>query len=308
MRVRRAYGSRLDEILERLAAAEERAFAAEFLAPMLRGGTVQVRIAGVVCRLAVSPHDFEGWGVFRPDSARTARLVRPARLSERRAYLDLLPLLRVIVCGRDHDRWLAIPAHRADARFRIEGLVPVRLVEEPQLFDVLLTRFDGAQCWYDGPEPRRDPATAAYLREALAQMVVPDQLDRPGLTAEERAAYLVNYAPRLQVELDLRRDRVEERLRAALAHAGAAFRGYQEHGDVYRVAYVVDGRRQVSVVSREDLSVQVAGICLSGQDRHFDLQSLVGVLREAESTGETVRIGHDGIPEDLYWDVHPAAP
>ncbi len=275
---------------------------------MIRRGTVQVRIAGVVCRLRVSPHDFEGWGVFRPDSARTARLVRPARLAERRGYLDLLPLLRVIVCMRERDRWLAIPAHRADARFRIEGLVPVRLVEEPQLFDVLLTRFDGAQCWYDEPEPRRDPATAAYLREALARLVDPDQLDRPGLSAEERAAYLVNYAPRLQAELDIRRDRVEERLRAALAHAGADFRGYQEHGDVYRVAYVVDGRRQVSVVSRNDLSVQVAGICLSGQDRHFDLQSMVGVLREAESTGTDVRVGHHGIPENAYWDVHPPAP
>jgi hypothetical protein len=308
MRVRRAYGSRLDEILERLAAAEERAFAAEFLAPILRGGTVQVRIAGVVCRLTVRPPDFEGWGVFRPDSARTARLVRPARLAERRGYLDMLPLLRVIVCEREQDRWLAIPAHRADARFRIEGLVPVRLVEEPRLFDVLLTRFDGAQCWYDGPEPRRDPATADYLREALARMVAPDQLSRPRLTPEEREAYLVNYAPRLQAELDCRRDRVEERLRAALAHAGAGFRGYQEHGDVYRVAYVVDGRRHVSVVSRDDLSVQVAGICLSGRDRHFDLQSMVGVLREAQDTGEAVRIGNDGIPEDVYWNVHPPTP
>ncbi len=44
----------LHETLERLAAAEERAFACEFLAPMLRGGVVQVRIAGVVCRFKVT--------------------------------------------------------------------------------------------------------------------------------------------------------------------------------------------------------------------------------------------------------------
>jgi hypothetical protein len=305
-----AASKRIRETLNRLAAAEERAFASEFLAPMLRGGVVQVRIAGVVCRLMVRPDDFEGWGVFRPVSPTTAELVRPARLSERRQYLELLPLLRMIVCLRDGDQWLALPAHRADTRFRIEGLVPVRLIEEPQLFEVIQTRFDGAQCWYDGPDTRRDPGTAAYLREALGRMVEPGQLDRPGLTPEEKEAYVVNYAPRLRAELEARRDRVEERLRAALAPAGAEFKDYQERGDVYRVGYEVDGRRHVSVVVQRDLSVQVAGICLSGQDRHFDLQSLVGVLREARGGGGFVRVGFEngGMPEQDYWDVHPPEP
>ena len=288
---------RLHDLLEALAAAEERAFAAEFLAPMTRGGTVQVRIAGIVCRLRVSPAEFEGWGVFGSTSATQARLVRPAGLQERRRYLDLLPLLRVIICLRDEGRWYGIPANRAVSRFGIEGLIPVRLVEEAEPFEVLLTRFDGAQCWYDGPDARRDPGMAAYLRESLARMVEPGQLDRPGLTAEERAAYLVGYGPRLLAEKESRRDRVEERLREALSHAGAEFRGYQEIADAYRVVYDVDGRRRVTVVARDDLSVQVAGICLSGKDRRFDLQSMVGVLREADTRGRVPMVGDDGIPE-----------
>ncbi len=302
--------NRLRETLERLAAAEERAFATEFLAPILRGGVVQVRIAGVICRLKVQPDPFEGWGVFRPTSPATAELVRPAGLAERRKYLDLLPVLRVVVCLREHDQWFAIPANRADARFRVDGLVPVRLIEEAQLFDVLLTRFDGGQCWYDEIDPRRDPGTAAYLRESLGRMIEPEQLSRSGLTAEERAAYVLNYAPRLQAEEEARRDRIEERLRAALSHAGAAFRGYQDRGDVYRVTYEVDGRRHSSVVARQDLSVQVAGICLSGEDHDFDLQSLVGVLRQAQEGGEAVRVGFEnaGMPEEDDWDAHPPAP
>ncbi len=112
-------------------------------------------------------------------------------------------------------------------------------------------------------------------------MVEPEQLNRPGLTVEERAAYIMNYAPRLEAEREASRNRVEERLRKALAHAGAELRDYHEQGDVYRITYEVDGRRHVSAVAQQDLSVQVAGICLSGQDRRFDLQSLVGVLREA---------------------------
>ena len=77
MGARRPSRERLREALGRLAVAEERAFTAEFLAPIVRGGTVQVRIAGVICGLKVTPADFEGWGVFRPTSAAEARLSVP---------------------------------------------------------------------------------------------------------------------------------------------------------------------------------------------------------------------------------------
>ena len=145
-------------------------------------------------------------------------------------------------------------------------MIPVRLIEEAQLFEVVQVRFDGAQAWFDGLDPRHDPGSSAYLREALAAMVAPNELKRPGLTAEERSAYAASYVPRLRAQLEDQRDRAEERIRAALIHAGAAFHDYQDRGDVYRVTYEVDGRRHISVVDRNDLSVQAAGICLSGED------------------------------------------
>jgi hypothetical protein len=284
---------RFKETFNRLAAAEAIALEGEFLAPVDRGGAVHVRIAGVVCRFNLNVADFEGWGVFKADSPSTAKLVRPARLAERRRYLDLFPLLRVIVCLRAGPHWLAIPAHRADTRFQLDGMIPVRLIEEAQLFEIVQVRFDGAQAWFDGPEPRADPGSSAYLREALAAMVAPDELNRPGLTAEERTAYAANYVPRLRAQLEAQRDRVEETIRAALIHAGAALRDYQDRGDVYRVTYLVDGRRHVSIVDRNDLTVQAAGICLNGEDRRFDLQSLVGVLRQASETGQVEQDGFE---------------
>jgi hypothetical protein len=296
----------LTDALSRLAAAEDQFLACEFLAPVIFGGTVQVRIAGVICTLRIQPAEFEGWGVFRPVSHSDARLVRQANLSERQLYLELFPLVRLIVAGRREEQWLALPAHRADSRFQIDGLIPVRLVEEVQLFEVIETRFDGSQFWYAAPDQRWDPAMASYLRQELGRLTPPEKLQRTGLTSEERTAYALNYWPRYEASEEARRSREELRLRGALAHAGAELKDYVERQDVYTVTYEVDGQRHVSAVAKKDLSVQVAGICLSGEDRKFDLHSLVGVIREGQGAG-LVRVGHEnrGMAEDQYWRVYP---
>jgi hypothetical protein len=239
--------------------------------------------------------------VFRPTSPATAALVRPATLAERRRYLELLPRRRVILCRSRTGLWEAWPAHQGDRRFGPPALVTVQLVEEAQVFDVVETRFDGLQAWFERADVRADPARAAYLREALSKDTPPDLLRRRGLTAEERAAYGLLFALR-QAAL---RDRSEDRLRAALAHAGAELAGYVERDDSYRVEYAVDGQRHVSVVNKDDLAIQLAGICLNGADGHFDLASLVGVLREAQE-GNVLRIGEGGgLDEEDYWRVHP---
>jgi hypothetical protein len=295
------------DAFDRLAAAEDKFLASEFLAPVVSGGQVQVRIAGVICSLRMQPADFAGWGVFRPASHTEAKLVRQAKLAERQRYLELFPLVRLILAGRREEEWLAVQAHRADSRFQIEGAVPVRLVEDAQLFEVTETRFDGERFWYQGPDQRWDPATANFLRQELVRLTPPDRVQRSGLTAEERAAYALTYWPRYEASEEGRRSREEERLRGALAHAGAELKQYVERHDVYTVTYEVDGQRHVSAISKKDLSVQVAGICLSGEDQRFDLQSLVGVIREAQGGGGFVRVGRDnqGMPEDQYWHVHP---
>ena len=171
------------------------------------------------------------------------------------------------------------------------------------MFEVVEGRFDGGNCWFERLDPRHDPAMAAYLREKLGELVPTEKLRRKALTAEERAVYAV----RLAAELEARRDQTEERLRDALAHAGAKLRGYLERGDTYRVEFTVDRRKHVSVVGKKDLSVQVAGICLAGRDRNFDLQSLVSVLREANEKGRVNPVGRDngGMTEESYWRAHP---
>ncbi|KPJ71976.1 MAG: hypothetical protein AMS14_08750, partial [Planctomycetes bacterium DG_20] len=135
---------RFQDAFRRLADAEDRFARSEFLAPVVRGGQVRVRIAGVVCRLRVQPADFEGWGVFRPESPASARLVRAAGLAERQRYLALFPMVRLILCLREDRGWRAIPAHQGDRRFRIDGMVGVLLADEAEPFEVVQARFDGS--------------------------------------------------------------------------------------------------------------------------------------------------------------------
>ena len=175
---------------------------------------------------------------------------------------------------------------------------------------------------------RHDPGSANYLRTALRELLPPAELQRTALTAEERAAYELNYCqlvetseaeqPETQTKRRRRRgerdrmdksttetDVVRQRVGESLSHAGAELIDYLERGDSFRVTFSMGGRRYTSSVSKNDLTVQVAGICLSGEDQKFDLSSLVGVLREGRRSGSIYEVGENGMDEEEYWRVHP---
>lgn len=319
-----------DSLLRSLAAKEDAFLGREFLAPAVTRGSVHVRIGGVICRMSVEPKDFVGCGIFQPYSHTVARLVRRASLTERRKYLELFPAVRLILCRRAANAWLASAGSFGDGRFEVDGLVPVLLCDEVQVFDCIRARYDGRSFWFDEVDVRHDPGASAYLREAVATRIPPMELSRKGITAEERAAYELMYCqtvlPENQVDENSQfpgrnpphrrrgrrqpdpsqsMDPTADRIAASLSHAGARLVEYLERGDSYRVTYLVDGRRYTSSVSKQGLGVQVAGICLSGEDAQFDLASLVGVLREADGGHGLLRIGDEGMNEDDYWRMHP---
>jgi hypothetical protein len=293
------------DLLDSLESEEHKFLETEFLAPVLPGGQVRVRIAGLVCTLRVSGEFEPGWAILKPQSMDRARVVSRPSLQQVRDYLALFPAVRLLLVSRasrapstgSGQAWLAIPAHRGDRRFEIEGPVRIHLVAGAEPFQRIIARFDGTLFWFQEVDRRRSPAIAAYLREELDAGTRPQDLHKPTLTAEEREAYrLVQQAAealqrdraqqqrthvRTQRSAEvIQRDPAKERLAGALAHAGAELTSYIEQGDAYTVAFVVDGQARRTIVSKGDLTVLSAGICLSGQDQRFDLQSLVGVLRE----------------------------
>jgi hypothetical protein len=244
---------------------------------------------------------------LRARSTNEAAFVRSANLAEIDAYVRLFPSVKLILIRRRQAGWLALPAHRGDSRFEIRGPVALWLSEDSlQRFDTVLAAFDGRLFWYRGRDPTQDPSISAYLREQIIRQddkgLPPptDTLQKKGLSAEERAGY--GYAWKALVEE--KRDRNELRLRDALAHAGADLRDYSEREDMYVVRYEINGRTHVSTVRQDDLTVMTAGICLAGQDRYFDLTSLVGVLREAQEQ-QMVWVGDGALPEQQYWQIHP---
>ena len=283
----------IDDILNRLEAAENDFLQQDVLAPVLPGRDVIVRIAGIICTLAVTGKRFTGWGVLRPQSLKAAALVRPATLAEVTAYLKLFPALRLIVVAREGRQWHALPASEGGKGIQLSGAAPMLLAETGvQPFETVVARFDGHFFWYERRDNRRNPALAAYLRAALDAGTPTADLRKSGLSPEERAAY--DWARNLVAEAE--RAGITGRLAAALAHAGGRLIAFTERDDSYTVAYMVGDERAVSTVRKGDLSVLTAGICLSGQDARFDLTSMVSVMREA--AGQPIPRYGDEIEED----------
>jgi hypothetical protein len=275
--------------MHRLAKAESAFMGSEFLAPVLRGRGVSAKIAGVRCDLTVDPADFQGWGVFRAISHREAQLARNATGTQRRGYLRLFPAVELVICQTGRAEFKAAPANPSDGRFYFVETVEVRLASRIDLFDIVIARFDSRHFWYDQLHPRADPAAAAYLRRELTRMTDPRLLKRAGLGKGQRLVYAHHFTHRASLILGRARRSPDARLTEALAHAGALLCDFADTGDSFRVCYSVDGRRHTSVVQKQDLTVHSAGICLSGQDRSFDLNSLVGVMREGEAIGRIAR-------------------
>ena len=270
------------KLIGKLAEQEARLQQTTFLAPCVPGGSVRTRIQGMVYTFAPEPPDFEGWGLFQPIDVERARLVDEADLMQIETYLKLFPSFRVRLALRlKHRTWLAYPANASDARQRLGEARPllVHLVEHGAAFEQIVARWDGASWWFETDDRRDDPLFAPFLRNAFKQEEEPETLRRKGLTPEMRTVYSLAFSRTAAYRARQQRRRDEARLDRALAFAGGQLQDFRERGDYWLVEWATpDGEVHHSTISKHDLTVASAGICLDGQDRDFDLQSLVSVI------------------------------
>ncbi|MFB2836740.1 hypothetical protein [Floridanema evergladense] len=270
------------KLLNQIAAQEMQLQETQFLAPCVRGGLVRTRVANIIYSFAPQPRNFEGWGIFQPVNEKFAQVVDEPSLPQLAEYLKLLKPLRsrlaYVLRGKT---WLAYPMNEGDAlqRFGFAKPVAVHLVSEGATFEPIIARFDGRSWWFDEYDRRSDPLLTENLKEHLKKASSLEELRFKGITPEMRSLYQLT--TKKTQEFTAKTD--EQRLRKALKMGGAEMREFRDRQDHWVVEWTTsDGQRHTSAISKTDLTVISSGICLSGRDRDFDLQSLVGVMENRD--------------------------
>jgi hypothetical protein len=269
------------KILNQLANQETQLLDTQFLAPCVRRGRVRTKASGMIYTFKPKPRNFEGWGIFQPINEKIAQVVDEPNLPQIAEYLQLLVPIRLqLAYVLQGQTWLAYPVNESDAHQRtgFAKPVPVHLVTDASQFEPIVARWDGHSWWFEEIDRRADPLASEELRAALKNMTLPQEIRFKGMTPEMRTVYelatqnLKDFDPKI---LD------ERRLQRALKMGGGELQEFRDRDDYWLVEWTtITGERHSSAIAKNDLTVVSAGICLSGEDRNFDLQSLVGVVED----------------------------
>jgi hypothetical protein len=275
------------KLLNQIADRELQLRHAQFIAPCVRDGRLRASVGGMVYTFAPQPRDFEGWGIFEPSDEKTARLLEEASLPQVAEYLQLLKPLRLCLAyALKGKTWLAYPVNESDMQQRLGAAkpVPVHLVTEAVAFEPIIARWDGGGWWFDEIDRRAEPLVAERLREQMQQLTPTESLRFKGITPEMRTVYHLATYQEKEFKSQMQQQRDEKRLRQALKQGGGELQEFRDRDDHWVVEWTTaEGDRHTCAIAKNDLTVISSGICLSGRDRDFDLQSVVGVMEGRDS-------------------------
>ena len=270
------------KLINQLATEENKLNSTEFIAPCVGNGKVRTRIAGMVYTFIPKPRNMTGWGIFQPINQKQAAFVEEANLPLITEYLkNFQPLRLRLIYPLRQQSWLTYPVNEADMRQRCGYCKPVvvHLITQAAPFEVIIARTDGAAWWFDECDRRADVILTEQLRQKFKQLTSAKELHFKGMTPEMRTTYDLAAQQAEEFSHLQQKQRDEKRLQAALKMAGGELQQWSDRRDYWVVDWITsDGEHHTSAISKNDLTVISAGICLSGEDEKFDLQSLVGVV------------------------------
>lgn len=275
----------ISKLIEQLASQEKLLTQTEFLAPCVGGGSIKTSVDNIVYTLKTKPEDFRGWGIFQAINNREAEVIEEATLPQINEYLKLLqPLrLRLLYLLREQT-WLAYPVNESDMQQRVGIVKPVvvHLVTEGAAFEVIIARCDRAW-WFEDLDRRSNPEITATLNRQLQGEISPESLSFSGMTPEMATAYNLVWQQTATARKKRQLKAAKTRLEAALKQADGKLESYRDRGEYWQIEWrTADGQFHASAIDKRDLTVISSGICLSGRDRDFDLQSLVGVMENRD--------------------------
>jgi len=285
--------SKILGLISKMGEAEDSIDKVEFISPIFDQTIVQTRVKGLVCKFGI-PKTKPGWYRFKPKNMKRARVSSEASLEEIESYLKFLPRVRVITLFKSENVFYGLP-FKNNFGMDIKNTLPIYLTSEEVLdFDVIFCRYDGINFWYEINDLKNDSKKSDYLRECYRKMILPKRLQYSGMMFEEKAAY----AYKFEMDKEILEKMKKKDLEDAVSHSGGKMVGFHEYKDHFKVTFKVDDIEYTSTVSKDNShEVISSGICLSGEDKKFDLKSLVSVFREKQ-TGNG-RSAHD---DDDPWD------
>lgn len=272
------------EEMERMKAVEEKLFSTSFIAPCVGNRKVSVRINGLVHTFCIDA-PFLGWGVFQPVSVSNAKFVGKATPQQITSYLDLFPFCRYIVvekvdkgtCRAVYDTVQGYVQNKQNRMSPTPSMFISLCPAEIQLFERVIVRSISSSLHvFDHLDYQQNPEIPHYLDESFLQKVPVETLRFSGLRPSDKIAYGLA----LKLISEKEKQTAQGRLENALAHGGGSLKSYTERDTSYTVTWSVDSVEYVTAIEKADFQVVSSGICLSGEDKKFDLTSLVSVMRE----------------------------
>lgn len=270
----------IKDLFTKIETAEKEFYDTEFVSPVVHDCKVRVRILGLVQEFRVLG-DFEGWAILKPYSEKFVRVVGSPNLLQIEKYLNQFPSIRVTLCERREDGWYGF-THQGSG---VE--IQVLLADGVSLFDTVLVHYDPVNCWFAGIDRSTHPSFGELLRKALNKSILPEKLGIRGLIPFHRKAYQWQYF----LSKEHLKEVTLETIKKAVEHGAGKFLSYIERNDSYIVTFSLDGEEFRATIMKKNFEVISAGICLSGTDRKFDLQSLTGVIKEGQNRNLIYREG-----------------